>query len=183
MNSLADNALMLQVKAGNPDKMSLLFERHNRALYAFLFHMTYKREASEDMVQNVFYRMLKYSSTFKGDGEFVYWMYHIARNVLNEWVRKNKNHTQQADFADIEERMGSGGSVEEAYEKKEAKTRLYAAMARLSDDDREIITLSRFQELKHQEVAQILGISEGAAKVRVHRALQELKCVFLKMNN
>ncbi len=183
MNSLADNAIMLQVKAGNPDKMSLLFERHNKALYAFLFHMTYRKEASEDMVQNVFYRMLKYSNTFKGDSEFVYWMFHIARNVLNEYIRKNKNYAQQYDLADLVERTGSGSTVEELYEKKEAKAKLYEAISRLSVEQREVIALSRFQELKHQEIGQILGITEGAVKVRVHRAMQELKNIFFKINN
>lgn len=55
---------MLLVKAGDLETMSLLFERHHQTLFGFLFHLTQRREASEDMVQTVFYRMLKYRSSF-----------------------------------------------------------------------------------------------------------------------
>jgi len=54
-------------------------------------------------------------------------------------------------------------------------------MSKLSDDQREILTMSRFQELKHQEIAQIMNITEGAVKVRVHRAMCELKSIYTKM--
>ena len=53
-------------------------------------------------------------------------------------------------------------------------------MERLSDDHREILALSRFQELKYNEIAQILDISEGAVKARVHRAIGELKNIYVK---
>jgi DNA-directed RNA polymerase specialized sigma24 family protein len=56
LNTLDDNAIMLKVKAGDLDRMGLLFQRYHRQLYGFLFHMTYQREASEDMVQQVFYK-------------------------------------------------------------------------------------------------------------------------------
>src|SRR5579872_3951174 len=75
---------MLQVKAGDLERMSLLFERHHGALFGFLFHLTQRREASEDMVQTVFYRMLKYRNSFTEGSHFSGWMYHIARNVLKD---------------------------------------------------------------------------------------------------
>jgi RNA polymerase sigma factor (sigma-70 family) len=84
LNPLSDNSIMLKVKNGDLDKLGLLFERHHRALFGFVFHMTGQRELSEDMVQNVFYRILKYRHTFRGDGEFKTWMYHMARNVIND---------------------------------------------------------------------------------------------------
>lgn len=59
---------MLQVKAGDVDKMGLLFERYHRKLFGFLYHLTGRADASEDLVQNVFYRMLKYRHTFTGEG-------------------------------------------------------------------------------------------------------------------
>lgn len=181
MNTLTDNAIMLRVKAGDLDRMSLLFERYNRQLYGFLFHMTYDREASEDMAQHVFYKMLKYRYTFTGDGEFVAWMYQIARNTIKDMAKKNKNKVQQYDVDDMADRIGGGTLADEHLEKKQAKAELHRAMAKLSDDQREILTMSRFQELKHQEIGHILNISEGAVKVRVHRAMQELKDIYKKL--
>lgn len=181
MNTLSDNAIMLRVKAGDLDKMGLLFERHHRSLYGFLFHMTYQREASEDMVQNVFYKMLKYRHTFTGQGEFVAWMFQIARNTLKDQAKKNNIKTQQLTSHEIEDSIGGGLSADEQLEKKQEKAGLYKAMASLSDDHRQVLTLSRLQELKYHQVGQILGITEVAAKTRAFRAMQELKNIYTKI--
>lgn len=172
---------MLRVKDGDLDKMALLFERYHRPLYGFLFHMTYQREASEDMVQTVFYKMLKYRNTFTGNGEFVAWMYQVARNTLKDQVKKNKYKMQQYDAEEMEDKISGGESADEQLEKRQEKAGLYKAMANLSDDHREILTLSRLQELKYHEVGQILGITEIAAKTRAFRAMQELKNIYTKM--
>ena len=171
---------MLRVKAGDLDKMSLLFERYHRKLFGFLFHMTYQREVSEDMVQQVFYKMLKYSHTFTGQGEFVHWMYSIARNVLKDQFKKNKGFQYQ-DANAMEYELADSTSLEDQLESKQAKAELLRAMGRLSEEQREILTLSRFQELKYTEIAGIMNITPGAAKVRVHRAIQDLKDIYLKM--
>ena len=181
MNSLADNVIMLKVKAGDLDKMGLLFERYHRPLYGFLFHMTYNKEGSEDLVQQVFYKMLKYRHTFTGSGEFVHWMYSIARNTLKDRVKSKGSRMKHENIDDMADRIGGSVTPDEQLEKKQAKAELYKAMERLSDDHREILTLSRFQELKYNEVAQILDITETAAKTRVHRAMQELKNIYTKI--
>jgi RNA polymerase sigma factor (sigma-70 family) len=180
LNTLSDNAIMLKVKAGDLDRMGLLFERYQRPLYGFLFHMTYQREASEDMVQQVFYKMLKYRHTFTGSGEFIHWMYSIARNVLKDRGKRKQLPVQQGSVEELAGKLPGGLNPEEQLEKRQARAGLYKAMERLSDDHREILTLSRFQELKYQEIAQVLDISETAAKTRVHRAMQELKNIYTK---
>jgi len=174
---------MLQVKAGNMDVMGLLFERYHRPLFGFLFHMTSQREASEDMVQNVFYRMLKYRHTFTGDGEFRTWMYHLARNVLVDHSKQNKRSAQQYDLADVADRVGGGPAADERILKQQDMDTLHNAMARLSTEYREVLVLSRFQELKYDEIARVLNTSEGAVKVRVHRAMNELKKIYLTIDH
>ncbi len=181
METLTDNALMMKVKAGDLDKMGLLFARHHRQLYGFLFHMTYHKEASEDMVQHVFYKMLKYRHTFTGTGEFISWMFSIARNVLKDRGRKKQLPMQQAGVEDFADQLPGGASPGELLEKKQAREQLYRAMAQLSDTQREILTLSRFQELKNKEVADLLGMSEVAVRTRICRAMQELKTIYQTM--
>src|SRR6202000_2533051 len=105
MNPLSDNALMLKVKSGDLDKMALLFQRYHRPLYGFLFHMTGQREPSEDMVQTVFYRMLKSRHTFTGEGEFKTWMYHIARNGLIDHYKKVSRTGKHVDVSEWSERI------------------------------------------------------------------------------
>ena len=169
---------MLQVKAGELERMSLLFERHHQALFGFLFHLTQRREASEDMVQTVFYRMLKYRNSFTEGSSFSGWMYHIARNVLKDqkfgWDSKHDSITEH------EERIGGGAPADEGINKKLSGQQLYNALNMLSEGDREILMLNRIKELKYPEISEIMGISQGAARVRVSRAVEELKKIFIK---
>lgn len=180
MDPFTDNELMLKVKNGDIDKMSLLYERYNRQLYRFLFNMTRQKELSEDMVQNVFLRILKYPESFIGFGEFKMWIYHIARNALYDHFRKVKSTPPHSDIKDYEDKLEGHYSADEHIQKEQELGILKSAMDKLSDENRELIILCRFQELKYSEIATILNTTEGAIKVRVHRALNQLKSNFYK---
>jgi RNA polymerase sigma factor (sigma-70 family) len=171
---------MLKVKSGDLDKMALLFNRYHRPLYGFLFHMTGQRESSEDMVQTVFYRLLKSRHTFTGEGEFKTWMYHVARNVLSDYYKGSRRAGSHVDIAGLEEKLGGDTGLLERVEKRLAVQALQKAMAALSPESREILILSRFQELKGAEIASILDISIGAVKVRIFRAISQLKALYLE---
>jgi RNA polymerase sigma factor (sigma-70 family) len=171
---------MLKVKSGDLDKMALLFQRYHKPLYGFIFHMTGQRESSEDMVQTVFYRLLKSRHTFTGDGEFKTWMYHVARNVLSDHYKGSRRLGVVLDVAGLEDRLSGDTGLFERIEKKLAVQALQKAMSALSPESREILVLSRFQELKGAEIASILDISIGAVKVRIHRAIGQLKTLYLE---
>ena len=81
---------MFQVKDGDLARLGILFERHHKILYNFFLRLTGNREASEDLLQEVFLRMLKYRNTYKGSSEFTTWMFQIARNSRADYFRKKK---------------------------------------------------------------------------------------------
>ena len=169
---------MMQVKAGDLERMSLLFERHHKALFGFLFHLTQRREASEDMVQTVFYRMLKYRNSFTEGSNFSGWMYHIARNVLKD--QKFGLDSKYDPISAHEEKIAGGSAADEKLEKKQSRQQLYDAMSMLTEGDREILLLNRMKELNYPEISEIMGITPGAARARVSRAVEELKKIFAK---
>jgi len=171
LNSSLDVALMLQVKSGNTDQLGLLFERHHRALYSFFYRLTSNCEVSEDLVQNVFLRMLKYRNTYTGQGEFKTWMYHLARNVHADYYQKNKRQGFSSDFSHLENNLHNAYNPEEQTQKEEEMQYLQAALNRLEIEKREILILNRFQGLKYKDIAALYGCSEGAIKVRAFRAL------------
>lgn len=166
---------MLKVRSGDLDMMALLFQRYYRALYGFLFHMTRHREASEDLLQNVFYRMLRSRHTFTGEGEFKTWMYSIARNVVKDHLKKSRRAPDSYDTAELTERISVSTRTDETLEYRLEIKALQRALNALSAESREVLILSRFQDLRYEEVAGVLGISVGAVKVRVHRAINQLK--------
>jgi RNA polymerase sigma factor (sigma-70 family) len=177
LESLTDNALMARVKEGDLDRLGLLFERYKKPLFGFFFGMHRDRDLSEDLVQNVFVRILKYRTLFRGDGEFRTWMFHIARNVSHDHFRKKKVDARDT-IEDWEDRLGSDENRMTQYQQEENELLLSMAMDKLPDDKREILLLSKYQEKKYKEIAEILDCTEASVKVKVFRALQELKEIF-----
>jgi len=181
MHALTDNALMLKVKSGELDKLGLLYERHKKRLFGFFYNMNRNPSVSEDLVQNVFMRMLKYKHTFTGEGSFIAWMFRTARNVNHDYYRKHKNEQNQNDIASIEYKLEDSDNFNSAMDKNDEIDKLNRAMQKLQREKREILLLSKYKEIKFSEIGEILGCSEGAAKVKAHRALKELRQIFLQM--
>ncbi|MBL7856163.1 MAG: RNA polymerase sigma factor [Cyclobacteriaceae bacterium] len=171
---------MLKVKDGDLDKLGLLFERYKKPLYGFFYGLNKNGEISEDLVQNVFYRILKYRYLFRGEGDFRTWMFHIARNVNHDHYRKNKMQGKDS-LENWQDRLSTHENRSTEMQQDEAMQLLNMAMARLPMDVREVLLLSKFQELKYKEIGTLLGCSEGAVKVKVFRALRDLKEVYLHL--
>ena len=180
MNSLGDNALMIKVKDGDLGKLGLLFERYKKPLFGFFYGLNKDSDLSEDLVQNVFFRILKYRYLFRGEGDFKTWMFHIARNVNNDHYRKNKWKGRD-DLDHWQERLSTHENRQTEFQQDEEIQLLSMAMDKLPEDKREIILLSKYHDKKYREIGEILGCSEGAVKVKVFRALQELKEVYRKL--
>lgn len=180
MDSLSDNALMIKVRDGDVERLGLLFERYKRSLYGFFYGMNRSQEVSEDLVQNTFFRILKYRHLFRGEGDFRTWMFHIARNVSHDHYRKDKIKGKDP-IEDWEERLSSFENTSSQMEHREEHHMLSLAMDRLPADKREILLLSKYQEKKYKEIGEILGCTEGAVKVKVFRALQELKVIYQQL--
>ena len=90
MNSPTDHQLMLRVREGEVANLGHLFERHHERLYNFFLRLSGHRQLSEDLVQEVFVRMLKYRHAYREDSQFISWMYQIARHVRFDQVRKKQ---------------------------------------------------------------------------------------------
>jgi len=180
LEALADNQLMGKVRDGDLDKLGLLFERYKRPLYGFFYGMNKEQELSEDLVQNTFLRILKYRHLFRGEGDFKTWMFHIARNVSHDHYRKTKIKVKEA-VEKWENRLGHEENMATDMQHADEHQILARAMDLLPADKREILLLSKYQEKKYKEIGEILGCSEGAVKVKVFRALQELKGVYQQL--
>jgi len=181
MQELTNNALMLKVKSGDLDKLGLLYERHKKRLFGFFYNMNSNASLSEDLVQNVFVRMLKYRHTYTGEGSFSAWMFRTARNVNYDYYRKNKIAFNQSEVNTVEYKLQDGETIERIMDQKDDLSVLNRAMQLLSPSKREVLVLSKLKGVKFSEIGTILGCSEGAAKVKAHRALKDLRTIFLQL--
>src|SRR5271154_1040824 len=78
------------VSNGEVAKMAVLFERHHRPLFRYFVSMNRNRELSEDLVQDVFFRMLRYRASYDAQQSFTAWMYQIARNASVDSAQKRR---------------------------------------------------------------------------------------------
>lgn len=182
LDSLSDHSIMLKVKKGDLERLTLLYHRYSRRLFGFFYSMTSDAATSEDLVQNVFMRILKYRHTYSDNGKFETWAFHMARNVHHDHFRKNKRYSYQENMNDRDSDLSENDNEEIRMTKYDELNNLKIALDALAPEKRELIELTRFQKLKYDQVGVLLGISESAVKVRVHRTLKELRENYVKLD-
>jgi RNA polymerase sigma-70 factor (ECF subfamily) len=175
-----DHQLMLAVRDGDLDKLGHLFERYHLQLYNFFLRQLGNPQTSEDLVQDVFYKMLKYRHTYRGKGKFTTWMFSIAHNTKIDHFRKTKRPMESID--DKPELISNAPNPAELSEAASQHQLLYRALERLSDDRREVLLLSRFQQMKYKEIAEVMGVSTGAVKKKAFLAIRDLQGIFKELN-
>jgi RNA polymerase sigma-70 factor (ECF subfamily) len=166
---------MEQVKGGDTAQLALLFERYHLGLFRYVLHLTRNRHLSEDLVQEVFFRVLKYARTYDSSFSFPVWIYGMARNAYFDWLRKNRAEVTSDGLAEV---RSPDPMLEEVMTQKQDTAFLEEALQQLSQDKREVLVLSRFHEMRYEEIARILECEVGTVKVRVYRALKELRGKF-----
>ena len=95
--AIDDHALMLRVREGDIPVLGELFQRHARPLHGFFVRLTGDRAGADDMVQQVFHRILRYRHTYRDVGSYTGWMYIIARRVLADFQRHRAWYQPPAD--------------------------------------------------------------------------------------
>ncbi len=179
ISKASDEALMYRLSQGELACAAHLFERYHVRLYNFFLRLTADRSLSEDLTQTVFERLIRYRESYVEGSAFRSWIYQIARNARIDYFRKKR--PVASDFSGAETLAGVELPVSRQMEDREEQQRLHRALGKLPDEQREVLILARFQQLKYREVAELMGTTEGAVKVRVHRAIQELRDIYFKM--
>jgi RNA polymerase sigma factor (sigma-70 family) len=172
-----DEVIMQHVKDGNLAEMAVLFERYHLRMYNFFLKLTWNKDISEDLTQNLFYRMIKYKNTYNNNLSFKSWIYRMARNLHIDYCKEEKRSEElflKSDTYPVDVIEESYGLLEEDYE------RLEKAFSFLNNEQKEIIVLSRYQGLKYEEISSIINQSVPAIKVAMHRAIKQLRGIYFK---
>jgi len=173
----SDEMIMNRVKAGQLADLSELFERYHVRIYNYMLKLTYDRSVSQDLTQNLFYRIIKYRQSFNDTYAFKSWIYQLARNIHTDYCKRQKKMTDQYTSVDVYDE----NTVDEKSEFGEEEfERLEKAMSRLKPEQKEILVLSRFQRLKYSEISVIQNSSVPSIKVQVHRAIKELRNYYFR---
>ena len=171
--------LMQAVRKGDVAKLGVLFERYHRPLFDFLARMTGNAAAAEDLVQDVFVRVLKYRATWRDEGRFETWLFRIARNARADYF---KTRTAEAPIDEAAGHPSHTPLASETLVRDREVAKLQRALMLLREDKRELIVLARYRGMKLEAIADLLGVEVGTVKVRMHRAVKELRDIFLRLN-
>ncbi|MBI4572132.1 MAG: sigma-70 family RNA polymerase sigma factor [candidate division NC10 bacterium] len=176
MKEPSDLELMLAVKAGDRTAFEQLYRRYRDRLYAFLVRYTGDPSSAQDLFQETFLRVFRDRARYEPRAAFATWLFTIARNLFLDSVKRawTPGTFIEPETATLSIPDPTPGPLE-TLAQEEAEAVLRRAVASLAEEDRAILLLSRFEGLRYREIAKILGTSEGAVKVRAHRALQALR--------
>jgi len=176
MKQPSDEALMLALKGGDQAAFEELYRRYRNRLYAFLIRYTGDPSSAQDLFQETFLRVFRDRARYEPRAAFATWLFTIARNLFLDSVKRagTPGTFMEPETATLSIPDPTPGPLE-TLAQEEGEAVLRRAVASLAEEDRAILLLSRFEGMRYAQIGQILGISEGAVKVRAHRALLTLR--------
>lgn len=183
MRAVSDEQLIQAVADGDATCLGTLFERHHVDVYQFCLQMTRNPGHAEDVVQDVFLKLLKAAKSFRNEGTFRGWMFNIARNATFDYLRQNKRHGEPVAPNEYTDSLQVDViSAEQSAASDQRMSKLVEALATLPAHCQEIIWLGRFVFDSFEELAQALDCKKGTARVRMHRAMKQLNLAFTELN-
>lgn len=178
----SDEATMRAIQAGHLDLLGVLYRRHRGSVSRQCSGLIGESDIVDDLVQESFLRVLRYRESFRGEARFSTWLYRIARNVCLDHLTGMKKEVAIGDELSVDgdgvSLPPSGGGVAPPISESERVSVLRSALAMLPEEKRELLTLYRLEGLTYAQLSRRFGVSEGALRVRVHRAMTQLKAIF-----
>ena len=170
-----EQSLVNRAQHKDKEAFAQLYEKYFDRIYRYIFLRVGSQMEAEDLTQQVFLNALKSIRSFKWRGTpFSAWLYRIAHNLVVDYLRKSKKR----ETAPLDEAIASGGnSPQQVVELKLDIERLAGAIKRLTQAQREVISLRFTSELPIAEVARVMGKSPGAVKALQHSAILRLRQV------
>ena len=174
---LSDKEIISRVLQGEQNAYAELVNRYQAYVFTLTLRLIKSREDAEEVAQDIFIKAYRSLADFRGESKFSTWLYTITSTTSITFLRKKKLNIHSLDNEKIFEaavNTGSGFSANMA-EQKSRVNMVNQAIALLSADDAEIITLFYKAEQNLEEIGKILGLETNTVKVRLHRARTRLK--------
>lgn len=174
---LTDIDIISRVIKGDQQAYAELVNRYQNYVFTLALRFTKNREDAEEVAQDIFVKAYRSLADFKGAAKFSTWLYTIVYTTSITFLRKKKLEVHSLDNEKVFELADSqdSGFSANLVEQKSRVGMVNHAIAMLSHDDAQIITLFYKGEQTLEEIGEILGLDPNTAKVRLHRARQRLK--------
>jgi len=182
-NAPEDAALVRRAQAGDLEAFDTLVRRYQERIYGVIYHMTAHHEDAADLAQEAFVRAYRALPGFKQDSSFFTWLYRIAVNLTLNFLKQRRPHGQMS-LDDLDQQAENDPDLVALVSDKtprrdatlrELQERLNAALLKLSEPHRMVVTLHDIQGLRHEQIAEIMKCNVGTVRSRLHYARQQLQ--------
>lgn len=181
----ADEVLMMRYQQGEVRAFEILLERHRKPVFNFLLRYVRTRATAEDLLQEVFLRVIKGAEKYQRQAKFTTWLYTIARNLCVDHSRRQKHRKAQSLDAPLTSDSDSGSLMDVIGDQQIGSDRravssqlgdkLKTAIDGLSDEQREVFLMREFLDMPFKEIAEVVGVPENTVKSRMRYALEKLR--------
>lgn len=181
MQTTDDARLVQRLKARDDAALETLISQYEGKVFGLALRFTGNRPDAEEVLQDVFWRVLQHIGSFRGESKLSSWIYRITANTALEKVRKRPKTRDLPLAEELGPAMTEDGRIAEPVmdwtrlphdelEQKELAQRLEEAIAQLPPDYRTVFVLRDIEGLSTEEAAEVLDLSVAALKTRLHRA-------------
>ena len=172
--SRTDRELVTRARNGDTDAADELVVRHHAAVFRMALGILGNEDAAADATQDAFMKALRGLRKFRGDSAFRTWLLSIAANEARGMLRKVRRRTE-VSLDDAPPVAAGNPSPSDTMEREEDSRRLREGMELLPEKQRLVVSMRIYEGLSYREIAEIIGSSEGAARVNYHHGVNRLK--------
>ena len=192
-NDEADEVLLQAYRAGDVRAFERLVARHEKPVWNFIRRFVRDAPTAEDLLQEVFLRVVKSADEWRGAAKFSTWLYTIARNLTIDHARRAVHRNAASLDAErdggestttLHDRIASTDRrADEVATDRETKRRIDEAVAALPAEQREVFLMREVMEMPFAEIAAAVGASEPTVKSRMRYALEKLRAALAELGN
>ncbi len=183
----SDEELLRRFNQGDADAFATLVGRYQRPLYNFILRSVRRTDRADELLQDVFMKVVQRSQDFKGNSKFSTWLYTIARNLCIDHSRKMvfRRHKSldaptRSDGGDegptlLDRQASDGPATDRAVIAESLRGRIADAVEELPEEQKEVFLMRHVQGMAFKEIAAVVGVPENTVKSRMRYALERLQ--------
>lgn len=162
----------------NPQTQNTAFQKllreYQKPLYNHIRNIVLNHDDADDVLQNTFVKVFQYLKDFKGDSKLFSWMYRIATNEAITFInQKAKKHNTTSEA--IQSKIVDNLKADSYFDGNDIQIKLQKAIALLPEKQQLVFKMKYFEEIKYEEMSEILGTSVGALKASYHHAVKKIE--------
>lgn len=183
----SDEELLRRFNDGDADAFAELVRRYERPLYNFILRSVRRRERADELLQDVFMKVVQRSQDFKGNSKLSTWLYTIARNLCIDHSRKmvfRRHKSLDAPRSGsgseegpslLERTAAEGAEPDRAMVAEDLRKRISEAVEELPEEQRDVFLMRHVQGMRFRDIAEVIGVPENTVKSRMRYALERLQ--------